>query len=148
MGVFGVDVQERFERNYIPEPMSGCWLWLGKPMKTSGHGRFTYQSKTDYAHRVSYEMYKVPLHSGEVVRHTCDIAYCVNPEHLITGTLSDNIHDMWSRGRAFRQNQTHCKSGHEFSPENTTTSSTRGSRICITCKRKAGREYMQRKRAK
>jgi hypothetical protein len=33
------------------------------------------------------------------VRHRCDNPPCVNPDHLLIGTLADNIHDMDSRGR-------------------------------------------------
>lgn len=28
---------ERFEQNYIPEPNSGCWLWLGA-LNKQGYG--------------------------------------------------------------------------------------------------------------
>lgn len=144
MGVFGVDVLQRFERSHIPEPMSGCWLWLENQHSVSGHGRFSYDSKTEYAHRVSYEMHKGAV-TGDVVRHTCDTPSCVNPDHLTTGTRADNMHDMYRRGRSYAQNQTHCKQGHEFTEENTKL--TIRQRICLTCKRVTDREYRRRKRA-
>lgn len=34
-----------------------------------------------------------------VVRHSCDNRKCINPEHLIAGTVSDNIQDMIERKR-------------------------------------------------
>lgn len=37
---------------------------------------------------------------GKVVRHTCDNARCINPEHLIIGSQYDNVQDMKKRGRA------------------------------------------------
>lgn len=36
---------------------------------------------------------------GEVCRHTCDNKRCINPEHLVPGTVADNNHDAWDRGR-------------------------------------------------
>lgn len=34
-----------------------------------------------------------------VVRHTCDNPRCINPEHLIPGTIADNNTDRADRGR-------------------------------------------------
>lgn len=39
------------------------------------------------------------LLAGVVVRHTCDNPRCVNSEHLVTGTQSQNIRDMYERHR-------------------------------------------------
>lgn len=39
---------------------------------------------------------------GLVVRHTCDNIKCLNPEHLIPGTVADNVKDMDERGRRYR----------------------------------------------
>lgn len=37
---------------------------------------------------------------GVVVRHTCDNPRCINPKHLIGGTLADNNRDRAERGRS------------------------------------------------
>jgi len=37
---------------------------------------------------------------GQHIRHTCDNQLCINPEHLILGSHTDNMHDMIARGRA------------------------------------------------
>ncbi len=39
------------------------------------------------------------LKKGIVVRHTCDVPECINPDHLIPGTHQDNMNDMKQRGR-------------------------------------------------
>ena len=36
---------------------------------------------------------------GLVSRHTCDRRNCINPAHIISGTIGDNNRDTWERGR-------------------------------------------------
>jgi hypothetical protein len=52
-----------------------------------------------YGHIASYEHHKGPIPSGMVVRHTCDNPICVNPDHLVLGTTSDNRRDVTERKR-------------------------------------------------
>ena len=53
------------------------------------------------AHRMSYKfLVDEELPDNMVVRHTCDNPICVNPYHLISGTVQDNIDDRTARGRA------------------------------------------------
>ena len=40
-----------------------------------------------------------PLSADEQTRHTCDNRRCINPDHLLPGSRSDNMQDMISRGR-------------------------------------------------
>lgn len=40
---------------------------------------------------------------GVVVRHTCDNDRCINPEHLVGGTLADNNRDRAERGRSAKR---------------------------------------------
>lgn len=40
---------------------------------------------------------------GVVVRHACDNPRCINPEHLIPGTLADNNRDRAERGRSAKR---------------------------------------------
>lgn len=95
-------VEQRFLDLCIPEPNSGCWLWLGCAYARSAnsyeYGRFRH-GKEQLAHRVSHVLWNGPIPEGQIVRHKCDNSYCVNPEHLETGTLKDNVHDCLSRGR-------------------------------------------------
>ena len=36
---------------------------------------------------------------GKVVRHTCDNIKCINPEHLVSGSVLQNVQDRVMRGR-------------------------------------------------
>lgn len=74
--------------------MSDCWYWVGCRHKL-GYGIIGGKK----AHRVSWEMHKGPIPAGLMVCHTCDVRCCVNPGHLFLGTQTDNMRDMWAKGR-------------------------------------------------
>src|SRR6266704_1128642 len=93
---------DRFDDLYIPEPNSGCWIWLGS-LNNKGYGRF--QLKRNgysciFAHRFSYQVHnciEVPNHMD--VCHSCDLPCCVNPDHLWVGTRKQNMLDCCKKGR-------------------------------------------------
>lgn len=93
-------LQERFDRAYQAVTECGCWLWLNH-LNNRGYGQFMGESgKVELAHRVSYKMHVGEIPVGNVVMHTCDNPACVNPDHLETGTTTDNMRDMSRKGRA------------------------------------------------
>lgn len=88
------------------------------------------------AHRVSFEAYKGDA-SGLFVCHKCDTPGCVNPSHLFLGTQSDNIKDMYSKGRG-RKLIASCNKGHQYTLSNIylRPDGFRECRICRTARNK------------
>lgn len=83
----------------MPEPNSGCWLWE-RGIQSPGYGCWPIgKGRHKKAHRVAYEIANGTIPRGMVVCHRCDNPYCVNPDHLFLGSQSDNMKDMWAKGR-------------------------------------------------
>lgn len=99
-------ILERFEALYIPEPTSGCWLWLGS-VDRRGYGYFKVKPKTAKAHRFSYEFHNSEIPLGMFVCHRCDVPGCVNPDHLFLGTALDNAQDRNTKGRQMKGVKSH-----------------------------------------
>lgn len=89
----------RFEKKYIPEPNSGCWIWIGAINGRDERASFYFDGKVIYGHRASYLMFRGPIRDGEQVLHSCDLPSCVNPDHLWLGSIFDNMQDMEKKGR-------------------------------------------------
>jgi Autographiviridae endonuclease len=91
-----LNVRERFDAKYEPEPISGCWLWTAA-MFNDGYGAFRL-GKEQRAHRVAYVLANGPIPAGMSVLHRCDTPLCVRPDHLFIGTQADNIRDRDAKG--------------------------------------------------
>lgn len=91
---------ERFEAKCMPEPNSGCWLWLSTVTR-KGYGMFRLHrsEQRQRANRLAYAIYRGPIPAGMMVLHRCDNPGCVNPDHLFLGTAADNTNDMIGKGR-------------------------------------------------
>lgn len=127
----------RFWRHVHKADGDGCWEWTGGLAK--GYGSFCDdRQRMVTASRFSYELAYGPIPKGEgyhgiCVCHRCDNRKCVRPEHLFLGTNADNMLDKARKGRGVNPQalKTHCKWGHEFTPEN--TYNNHGGRMCRQC---------------
>jgi len=52
-----------------------------------------------YVHQIADRMTRGPAPLGTVLRHTCDQPNCINPEHLLRGTHTDNAIDKYRKRR-------------------------------------------------
>lgn len=78
-------------------------------------------------------------------RHLNDIPTDNRLTNLAWGTRAENQRDMVRNGNHANANKTHCKWGHEYTPENTMRQNS--GRKCRECKNQGERRRYQRKRA-
>lgn len=137
---------------------NGCWLWTGG-LFSSGYAAFKMRGQNRRAHKVLWvwEFGLVP--AGLVLDHLCHGPYCgggptclhrrcVNPEHLAAVPQRSNLLRSPQTPNAKNVAKTHCKHGHEFTPENTylfqrTAETTE--RHCRSCGVEKQRRYLERK---
>lgn len=98
----GMTLQEKIEHFSMPEPNSGCWLWLGAVHSVTGYAKLRYKNVSILAHRASYLAFRGGIPAGLFVCHHCDVRSCVNPLHLYAGTHQQNMDDKQRRGRQCR----------------------------------------------
>ena len=101
-------IRERFEEKFMPEPNSGCWLWIaGTRPRQDGLliGTFSFDASSrgsEAAARSAWKIYRGPIHDGLHVLHKCDNTLCVNPDHLYLGTHTRNMQDRKERKRQWK----------------------------------------------
>jgi hypothetical protein len=84
----------------MPEPNSGCLLWLGSVYR--GYGQTSLRGRRLIAHRAAWIVAHGDIPDGLFVCHKCDVPSCINPAHLFLGTHDDNMADRSAKGRAAR----------------------------------------------
>jgi hypothetical protein len=78
----------------------GCWLWLGNQgRRVLPYGLVTWHGRRVYCHRKVWELTYGPIPNGMQVLHSCDVPYCVRPDHLFLGTQQVNVDDCVKKGR-------------------------------------------------
>lgn len=130
-------IREGLFNRCSPEPMSGCWLWLG-PLNHKGYG----------PHRKVYKTFKGKIPNGLHLDHKCRVRCCVNPDHLEPVTLVENV----KRGNSgiFHRSKTHCPKGHPYDEINTGhySDGKYTERYCIICRNFGKREARRKRGAK
>src|SRR5215468_5119985 len=132
-----LDLPERMRNKIAFAFNTGCWVWTGAhtnhPKRPYGIMRINRRNIT--AHRVAYTLLIGEIPLGLDVHHDCRNTLCCNPEHLHPVTRKVNLNIGFKPGPAHHK-KTHCKHGHEFTPENTGTYKRYergGGRYCKQC---------------
>jgi hypothetical protein len=121
-----------------------CWNWQGS-INHAGYGIFYLLKNKIRAHRFSFELFKCFIPDGLTVDHLCFNKKCVNPRHLESVTLIENIRR--GNGKIFQSHKvknnsinhrkrdsiTHCPQGHPYSSDNTYRIGNH--RMCRACQR-------------
>ena len=122
----------------VVETETGCWEWQG--CRVSGYGRMFIGSRKDNSrkaaqtHRLMYQELVGPIPEGLHLDHLCRNPPCCKPDHLEPVTSRENTIVRGVGGAADQARQTHCKRGHEFTPDNTYRD-RHNKRHCRTCHR-------------
>lgn len=74
-----------------------CWLW-GGPRDPDRYGVTYITGRQWRAHRFIFMLVNGSI-NGACVLHRCDNPPCVRPDHLFSGSFSDNTKDAFAKGR-------------------------------------------------
>lgn len=139
-----MNLHERFWSRVVVG--DSCWLWDGAHIP-SGYGSIADGSnKQKGTHRVVVELLTgAPVPPEMHVDHLCRNKGCVNPDHL--EVVTPRINTLRGGGpTAVNATKTHCKRGHEFTPENTYI--IRDGRSCRACDKARLSRYGEKRHAR
>ena len=120
------DVRPFWDRLDMTGGPTSCWPWT-RSVGSHGYGQVTDGVTMRLAHRVAWVLStgtQIPV--GLTIDHLCRNPPCCNPAHL---RILENRENATDNGNS---RKTHCKWGHEFTPENTRINA-KGHRYCRTC---------------
>lgn len=78
---------------------NGCFNCTSHNKNEDGYPIVGFRKKQWLMNRFVYTEMFGEIPENMVIRHTCDNPACINPEHLIIGTVQDNNQDMIERDR-------------------------------------------------
>jgi hypothetical protein len=104
-------IESELENYTVAE--NGCWIYNGPRMGQMGYAQILSQS----GHRLAYRRAKGEITSNLDVGHTCDCPPCINPDHLVLQTRSENIKQAFdrNRGKSNWDKAVHAPGTEEFS---------------------------------
>lgn len=121
---------ERLWRKSERSP-DGCLVWTAYRDRR-GYGKIAYNGGPVLVHRFAYELLVGPIPEGLELDHLCRNPSCWNPAHLEPVDHRTNV--LRGVGPVVENaRKTHCKHGHEFTPDNTVPQ--KGGRDCRECRR-------------
>lgn len=132
-------VEERFWRYVDSADPLGCWRWTGAIDGQTGYGRLNVEGRTEYAHRVSYQLCIGDLDPELTIDHLCRNRWCVQPLHLEQVTLRENVR------RQPRLLGDTCRRGHPLTGDNLATWGNR--RHCRICNAEDARRWREQRKA-
>lgn len=131
----------------MPEPNSGCWLWLAS-VDAANYGMVRVGRHPNFrdhapAHRFIYEFYNGPVSENLVIDHLCRNTFCVNPNHLEPVTEQENI--LRGTGSSAKNaRKQFCDNGHSLHDAYFVS----GGRKCRICQLANMKRYYTRKHAR
>lgn len=131
-----LDLRRRIESRSVPEPNTGCWLWLGA-YDPNGYGAIKVDGKKIGTHIAAYRAFKpdgetINLSRGGFwIDHICMTSACVCPDHLRAVTPRVSVLENSNSIVARHARAINAKCGHPFNAVD-----KKGFRYCRPCRLK------------
>lgn len=84
-----------------------CWNWTGRKAgkKENSYGQIYYNGRQQMVHRIVYEEIFGTLNAEDTVDHLCRNKFCINPDHLESVPLRENVKRMWAYRSIINENR-------------------------------------------
>ena len=118
-----------------------CWIWTGSKVdnhKGLIYGQIWANGKKELVHRVSYQLFIGNIPKNLTIHHLCKNPLCVNPFHLKTMPLRENIL-IGNGATAINAKKTHCPKGHLLTGKRLYRG--KAGRYCLQCNQAYNKQY-------